>query len=299
MWSSYFEEGKVVRHQGIELPNGETMKELEQEVYTYLGIVELDKIKESEMKKKTIKEYKRRLRLILNSKLNGKNKIAAINTWAVAIFRYGAGVIDLKESELKSVDRKTRKTLTMYGAMHPKGDVDRLYIKRNEGGRGMSSVEYVVRGEENRLGHYVLHSEEKLLRGELKLIVLLTPKILKSRKLRNVRRNFWKRCMDSLVEKCQKKLTKKNLGIGYPDEMLKLKQRLYYALPRNRHSEPTISSIILTKVLIAPCAECVESVENVCNIYLVGVKNVPRKNTREDTIMLLKRFIGICVRDMT
>ena len=83
-----------MRHQDIELPNGETMKEVEQEGYTYLGIVELDKIKESEMKEKTIKEYKRRLRLILKSKLNGKNKITAINSWAVAIFRYGAGVID-------------------------------------------------------------------------------------------------------------------------------------------------------------------------------------------------------------
>ena len=130
-----------------------------------MGIVELDKIKENEMKEKTIKEYKRRLRLILKSKLNGKNKITAINTWAVAIFRYGAGVIDWKESELKSVDRKTRKTLTMYGAMHPKGDVDRLYIKRKEGGRGLSSVEYAVRGEENSLSHYALHPEEKLLRG--------------------------------------------------------------------------------------------------------------------------------------
>ena len=101
--------GKIVRRQGIELPNGETMKEVEQEEYTYLGIVELDKIKENEMKEKTIKEYKRRLRLILKSKLNGKNKITATNTWAVAIFEYGAGIIDWKESELKSVDRKTRK----------------------------------------------------------------------------------------------------------------------------------------------------------------------------------------------
>ena len=54
--------GKVVRNQGIELPNGETMKEVEQEGYKYLGIVELDKMKENEMKEKTIKEYKRRLR---------------------------------------------------------------------------------------------------------------------------------------------------------------------------------------------------------------------------------------------
>ena len=66
--------GKIVRHQGIEPPNGETMKEVEQKGYTYLGIVELDKIKENEMKEKTIKEYKRRLRLILKSKLNGKKQ---------------------------------------------------------------------------------------------------------------------------------------------------------------------------------------------------------------------------------
>lgn len=77
------------------------MKEVEKEGYIYLGIVELDKIKEDEMKKKTIKEYKRRLRLILKSKLNGKNKITAINTWAVAVFRYGAGILQWKESELK------------------------------------------------------------------------------------------------------------------------------------------------------------------------------------------------------
>ena len=55
--------------------------------------------------------------------------------------------------------------MTMYGAMHPKCDVDRLYIARKEGGRGLSSEEYMVRGGENSLGHYVLHSEEKLLKG--------------------------------------------------------------------------------------------------------------------------------------
>ena len=157
--------GKIVRCDGIELPTDELIKEVEQDGYTYLGIVELDKVKEKEMKEKTIREYKRRLRLILKSKLNGKNKITAINTWAVAIFRYGAGIIDWKDSELKSIDRTTRKNLTMYGAMHPKSDVDRLYVKRKEGGRGLISVEQCVRGEENSLGFYVANSEEMLIRG--------------------------------------------------------------------------------------------------------------------------------------
>ena len=42
------------------------------------------------MKEKTIKEYKQRLRLVLKPKRNGKNKIVAINTWSVAVFRYRA-----------------------------------------------------------------------------------------------------------------------------------------------------------------------------------------------------------------
>ena len=88
--------GKVVRCEGITLPNNKVMKETEKEGYTYLGIVELDKIKENEIKEKIIKKYKRRLRLILKTKLNGKNKIIAINTWAVAIFRHGAGILQWK-----------------------------------------------------------------------------------------------------------------------------------------------------------------------------------------------------------
>ena len=43
---------KVVKCEGIKLPNSEVMKEVEKEGYTYLAIVELDKIKEYEMKKK-------------------------------------------------------------------------------------------------------------------------------------------------------------------------------------------------------------------------------------------------------
>ena len=62
-----------------------------------------------------VKKYKRRLRLVLKSKVNGKNKITTMNTWAVAVLRYGAGIQQWKESELKDADRKSKKTMTMYG----------------------------------------------------------------------------------------------------------------------------------------------------------------------------------------
>ena len=86
------------------------------------------------MKEKITKECKRRQRLILKSKLNGRNKGTTINTWAAAILRYEAGIIQRKASELKDLDRKSRKTTTICCGLHPKSDVD-----RKEGGRGLIS----------------------------------------------------------------------------------------------------------------------------------------------------------------
>ena len=70
--------GKIVKSEGIKPSDGEVMKQVGQKVYKYLSIIELDKIKETEMKEKITKEYKLRQRLILKSKLNGRNRVAAI-----------------------------------------------------------------------------------------------------------------------------------------------------------------------------------------------------------------------------
>ena len=43
-----------------------------EEGYKYLGITELDRIKEEEMKKIFQREYFRRARLVMQSKLNGR-----------------------------------------------------------------------------------------------------------------------------------------------------------------------------------------------------------------------------------
>ena len=45
-------------------------------------------------------------------------------------------------------DRKTRKQMTIYGMLHRCEDVQRLYLPRGQGGRGLKSVEDCVRLEE-------------------------------------------------------------------------------------------------------------------------------------------------------
>ena len=50
-------------------------------------------------------------------------------------------IINWRTEEIKKIDRKTRKMLTMYKMHHPKADIDRLYVKRKEGGRGLVQIE--------------------------------------------------------------------------------------------------------------------------------------------------------------
>ena len=69
--------GYIAKMEGVLLPDGKVMKA---RGYRYLGILETDHLKEKEMKDLFSKEYKRRLKLVLKSKLSGKNKIMAANT---------------------------------------------------------------------------------------------------------------------------------------------------------------------------------------------------------------------------
>ena len=45
------------------------------------------------MKEKFSKGYLQRVRLILRSKLNVRDKIMAVNIWAVSVMRYGAEIL--------------------------------------------------------------------------------------------------------------------------------------------------------------------------------------------------------------
>ena len=85
--------GKVVSSAGVEMPDDERITKIEKNGYKYLGILEYNKIKESKMKENFRREYLRRTKLIMKSRLNGRNKIIAINTCGVSLMRCGAGIV--------------------------------------------------------------------------------------------------------------------------------------------------------------------------------------------------------------
>ena len=121
------ESGKRQMTDGMEQPNQDKIRTLgEKETYKYLGILEADTSKQVEMKDKIQKEYLRRTRKLLETKLSCRNLIKGINTWAVPLVRYSGSFLKWARDEFKQMDQRTRKVMTMYKVLQPRDDIDRL-----------------------------------------------------------------------------------------------------------------------------------------------------------------------------
>ena len=79
--------------------------------------------------------------------------------------RYTAGIVKWTKEELEALDRMTRKRLTLCGALHLRSDVNRLYVVRKVGERGLVSVEDLVRHEEKQLNRYMMNSRETAMQA--------------------------------------------------------------------------------------------------------------------------------------
>ena len=140
-----------------------SIKELTNEsTYKYLGMIENDSISHNVMKEKAKTEYKHRLRLIMKSELNAKNKMEAINTLAIPVLRYSFGIINWKIEDIRGLDVMTRKQLTMHRLHHPKAAVERLYLPRDLGGRGLQQIETVWNMELIQLANYLSSPKDTL-----------------------------------------------------------------------------------------------------------------------------------------
>ena len=100
---------------------------------------------------------------MLKSELNAVNRICAINTLAVPVITYSFNIINWKINDSKKIDRKTRKLLTMEKMHHPKADVDRLYLPRTSGGRGLIQIETTYKTTTIGLDAYINCRVDRLL----------------------------------------------------------------------------------------------------------------------------------------
>ena len=99
----------------------------------------------------------------MQSSLNGKNVITAINTWAIPLIRDTAGIFHWTQTELRTVDVSTQKLMALYKCFNINDDVHKLYVLHNLGDQGLLSIEEIVTHEKLALGEYLMSSPEPLL----------------------------------------------------------------------------------------------------------------------------------------
>ena len=89
----------------MELPNQDKIRMPGlKKIYKYLGILDADTIKQVKMKDQIQKEYLRRTRKLLKTKMLRQNLIKRINTWAVPFVRYSGPFLKWIRDELKQMD---------------------------------------------------------------------------------------------------------------------------------------------------------------------------------------------------
>ena len=156
--------GKIVKSGGIKLPKEKVIKSLEEEEsHIYLGVLEAYEVMVNEMKDKVKKEYYKRVIKVLETKLNSGNVFKAINTWAVSAVLYSAAFLGWSKLQLEDIGRSTRRLLTMHNKFHPKSNVDRLYLSRSHGRRGLIEVQDTVETVIFGLRIYKRNSKKRLL----------------------------------------------------------------------------------------------------------------------------------------
>ena len=55
----------------------------------------------------------------------------------------------------QQIDQRTRKHMTIHKASHLRDDVDKRYVSRKEGGRGLTSIQDSIDASIQRLGDYI------------------------------------------------------------------------------------------------------------------------------------------------
>lgn len=163
--AAHYKKGKLKDTPNIKLMNEVEINTLKEPAYKYLGMLQTGQIKDRTMRDITKEKYLKRVKTVVRTYLPGKEKIIAINSWAVPLMTCTCGVLKWSDTELKEMDRGTRKILTKNRMHHPIASTARLYLPRTNGGRGLSNLEDICRKQISSLQKYFNNKETTLHRA--------------------------------------------------------------------------------------------------------------------------------------
>jgi len=126
----------VAEHENLTHMCGEKIHSLSpDETHKYLGM-QLLSVKTMDVSRSVQEKVRARVKKVCKTHLYGRNKVTAVNTWAIPVTPYTFGVLDWSPTALQDFDRKLRSTLKKYRMLYPRSSLQRLYSFRKDRGRG-------------------------------------------------------------------------------------------------------------------------------------------------------------------
>lgn len=133
--------GKIVTSEGYDVTPENTIKDLDfPDQYKYLGIEQLKGIDHMHVKKNLKQSLLQRIRSILKTQLYSRNKIRAINTYAIPVLTYSFGIIKWSLTDLEDISRMIRTQLTEHRMRHPKAAIERVTLPVSMRGMGVTDI---------------------------------------------------------------------------------------------------------------------------------------------------------------
>ena len=180
-------------------------------------------------------------------------------------------------------------------------DVDRLYVKRKVGGRGLISVERCIREEENSLRFYVANSEENLIRGVSTAETINARETITSVEFKKQRekelKEKWseKRIHGQFIRQTTEKVDKEKTWQWLSRGDLKVGTEALLWAAQEHAIRTNYIKYHIDKTSDSPmCRLCGKKGESV-QVFCI-LSDWLRKNTKDDTTMLKRKFIGIFVK---
>ena len=120
-----------------------TMDPEENGIYKFLGIEQADGIKTKTVFERVKGEVNKRVKM--NADLNNVNLVRAINAKVIPVAAYLMNVWKFTGGELKELDQVMKRELRSKYMLGKQSSDDRLYLMREDGGRGIKSLRDIYR----------------------------------------------------------------------------------------------------------------------------------------------------------
>ena len=113
------------------------------EIYTFLGCEQANKIDVKRVMERVKKEIRKRLDHLTSLNFNDQNLMKAINSRVIPVAGYVMNACHLGKNDLDELDKLVKNVLRREGFHGRKSSNERLNTKRTEGGRGLKSFKEV------------------------------------------------------------------------------------------------------------------------------------------------------------